>query len=81
MFDRAALVFKNGHLVVRDGDIVERLPGKAQTILPHYDPSIRQTVQRHFDRYYSLSLDNFMVNDVDFVKSDLQRFINHDCLS
>jgi formylmethanofuran dehydrogenase subunit A len=81
MFDRAALVFKNGQLVVREGEIVERLSGKAQTILPHYDPRIQQTVQRHFDRFYSLSLHNFMVNDVDFVQSDQQRFINHECLS
>jgi formylmethanofuran dehydrogenase subunit A len=81
MFDRAALVFKNGQLVVREGDVVERLLGKAQIILPHYDPRIQQTVQRHFDRFYSLSLHNFMVNDVDFVESDQQRFISHDCLS
>jgi formylmethanofuran dehydrogenase subunit A len=81
MFDRAALVFKNGRLVVRDGDIVERQSGKAQTILPHYDAGIRQTVQRHFDRFYSLSLNNFMVSDVDFAQSDQQRFTTHDCLS
>jgi formylmethanofuran dehydrogenase subunit A len=79
MFERAALVFKNGQLVVRDGAIVERLSGKAQTILPNYDDSIRQTVQRHFDCFYSLSLNNFIVNDVDFMQPDQQRFMIHAC--
>ena len=79
MFDRAALVFKNGCLVVRDGDIVERLSGQAQTICPDYDSSIRRVVKHHFDRFYSLSLNNFMVSDVDFVQPDQQRFMVHGC--
>jgi len=79
MFNRAAMVFKNGHLVVREGDIVARLSGKAQTILPDYDASIRRTVKLHFDHFYSLSLHNFMVDDVDFNQPDQQRFRSHDC--
>ncbi len=79
MFDRAALVFKNGRLVVRDGDIVERLSGQSQTICPDFDSSIRRVVQQHFDRFYSLSLNNFRVSDVDFAKPDQQRFMIHAC--
>jgi len=78
MFDQAALVFKNGRLVVRDSDIVERLSGQAQTICPDYDSSIR-CVQQHFDRFYSLSLKNFRVCDVDFAQPDQQRFMIHAC--
>jgi formylmethanofuran dehydrogenase subunit A len=81
MFERAALVFKNGRLVVRDGAIVERLAGQAQTILPHYEDSIRRTVKSHFDSFYSLSLHNFMVNDVAFLQADQQRFMIHACLN
>ena len=80
LFDRAAMVFKNGQLVVRDGDVVERLSGHAQIIRPDYDASIHNVVQNHFDRFYSLSLNNFMVSDIDFVQSDQQRFISHDCM-
>ena len=81
MFERAALVFKNGRLVVRDGAIVERLAGQAQIILPHYEDSIRRTVKSHFDSFYSLSLHNFMVNDVAFLQADQQRFMIHACLN
>lgn len=81
MFDRAALVFKNGRLVVRDGEVVERIRGTARTIHPGYDPDIKRMVKNHFDRFYSLSLDNFTVNDVDFIQRDHERFVTHACHS
>ena len=79
MFDRATLVFKNGRLVVRDGEVVERIRGTAQMIYPSYDPGIKRTIKNHFDRFYSLSLENFTINDVDFVQRDQERFVVHDC--
>ena len=79
MFDRAALVFKNGRLVVRDGEVVERIRGTAQMISPSYDPGIKRTIKSHFDRFYSLSLENFTIKDVDFVQRDQERFVVHDC--
>lgn len=66
MFDRAALVFKNDRLVVREGEVVERIRGTAQQICPGYDPSIQRSIKNHFDRFYSLSLENFTVNNIDF---------------
>lgn len=64
MFDRAALVFKNGRLVVRDGEVVEHIRGTAQMIYPSYNPGIKRTIKNHFDRFYSLSLENFTQNSV-----------------
>lgn len=74
MFADAALVLKNGRVVVRDGEVVERVPGTAQVIQPGYDRRIERSVKAHFDRFYSLSLDNFKVNDVDFARKDAERF-------
>jgi formylmethanofuran dehydrogenase subunit A len=79
MFDRATLVFKNGRLVVRDGEVVERIRGTAQMIYPSYDPGIKRTIKNHFDRFYSLSLENFTIKDVDFVQRDQERFVVHNC--
>ncbi|MCX7076849.1 MAG: formylmethanofuran dehydrogenase subunit A [Methylococcales bacterium] len=70
MFDRAALVFKNGRLVVRDGEVVEHIRGTAQMIYPSYNPGIKRTIKNHFDRFYSLSLENFTIKDLDFVQQD-----------
>ena len=79
LFDRATLVFKNGRLVLRDGEVVERIRGTAQMIYPSYDPGIKRTIKNHFDRFYSLSLENFTIKDVDFVQRDQERFVVHDC--
>ncbi|MBP1150842.1 formylmethanofuran dehydrogenase subunit A [Methylocaldum sp. RMAD-M] len=74
MFADAALVLKNGRVVVRDGEVVERVHGMAQMVQPGYDHRIERSVKAHFDRFYSLSLDHFKVNDVDFALKDAERF-------
>ncbi|MBS4050936.1 MAG: formylmethanofuran dehydrogenase subunit A [Methylomonas sp.] len=74
MFADAALVFKNGQLVVKDGDVIARPTGNAQTIQPHFDPLIERDIQNHFDRFYSLKLNNFKIDDVAFSVEDSQRF-------
>jgi formylmethanofuran dehydrogenase subunit A len=68
MFANAALLFKNGELVVRDGVVVARPAGRAQVLQPNYDAGITRTVQQHFNRFYSLKLSNFAVNDTDFAE-------------
>lgn len=79
-FANAALVFKNGQLVVRDGKVVARKSGATQTIEPGYDRRIERHIQNHFDRFYSLSLNNFGVTDVDLKLTDYQRFNSTPCI-
>ena len=78
MFADADLVFKNGRLVVKDGEVITRPTGNAQTIQPHFDPRIEGDIQNHFDRFYSLKLNNFKIDDVAFNETDSQRFRNVD---
>lgn len=80
MFAKAVLVFKNGQLVVRDGEIVARQNGATQIIEPDYDRRIERHIQNHFDRFYSLSLNNFGVTDVDLKQTDRQRFNSTPCI-
>ena len=77
MFATADLVFKNGVRVVQDGEIIQRLPGAAQIIRPVFDHRIERNIQSYFDRFYSLSLDHFAVNDALFSHADHQRFNAH----
>lgn len=74
MFAHAALVFKNGRLVVRDGEIIERPRGLAQAIQPAYDRRIEKSVKTYFDRFYSLSMEHFKVNDADLGSGEGERF-------
>lgn len=74
MFQEAALVFKRGLLVARRGEIVARPAGKALTVAAVYERSIEREVKAHFDRFYSLSLDNFCIRNVAFGQHDAERF-------
>lgn len=74
MFADAALVFKNGRLVVKDGQVIARPAGNAQIMQPHFDPRIERDIQNHFDRFYSLKLNNFKIDDVAFNLDDNHRF-------
>ncbi|WP_031432559.1 formylmethanofuran dehydrogenase subunit A [Methylomarinum vadi] len=76
MFANAALLFKNGRLVVQDGVVIERPTGLAQTVSPIYDTGITRTVKQHFDRFYSLKLSQYGVNDADFDDLGQPRFRN-----
>ncbi len=76
MFAAAALLFKNGRLVVQDGVVIERPAGLAQAVAPVYDAGIARIVKQHFDRFYSLKLDQYAVNDADF--GERPRFNNHE---
>ncbi|QPK61483.1 formylmethanofuran dehydrogenase subunit A [Methylomonas sp. LL1] len=74
MFADAALLFKNGRLVVKDGEVIARPAGHAQTVQPDFDRHIERDIQNHFDRFYSLKLNNFKIDDVAFNLDDNQRF-------
>ena len=64
MFHRAALIFKNGRLVACDGELEERIHDTARMIYPSVDLGIKRMIKHHFDRFYSLSLENFTQNSV-----------------
>lgn len=77
MFNHADLVFKNGALVVKNGEVQSRREGTTQTIQAYFEPRIQQDVQAYYDQFYNLKLHNFQVEDVSFKQSDNERFISH----
>jgi formylmethanofuran dehydrogenase subunit A len=61
MFRAAARVFKDGAMVVRDGDLVHCPAGRALTVAPGYDRAVERRMQRYYDDRYGLSPDLFRV--------------------
>ncbi|HEY6630408.1 MAG TPA: formylmethanofuran dehydrogenase subunit A [Rhizobiaceae bacterium] len=59
MLGRAALVFKNGDLVVKDGEITRYRWGKALRLNPPPDGAIVKRLKDYHERHYGLSLDWF----------------------
>jgi formylmethanofuran dehydrogenase subunit A len=51
-FRHAALVFKGGRLVVRDGEAVEAIFGQALTVQPGFDPAINNRLADWYERIY-----------------------------
>ncbi|RKT47107.1 formylmethanofuran dehydrogenase subunit A [Thiocapsa rosea] len=62
-FARPMLVFKAGEVVVEEGAIVRVVRGATQVVRPEYDRAIEQRVSDWFDRYHTMSFDNFAISD------------------
>ncbi len=62
MFSKPDYVFKDGVLVVRDGEIVKVTWGKTHTVKPEFDPSIEIELQDYFSRYHTIQMGNFKVS-------------------
>jgi formylmethanofuran dehydrogenase subunit A len=57
MFRAAALVFKNGELVVRDGEVLRQTFGRALTATPAGERAIERRMRDYYDQRYGLSPD------------------------
>jgi formylmethanofuran dehydrogenase subunit A len=57
MFRAAALVFKDGHLVVRDGQVLHYRTGRALIVDRRADAAIDQRMQRYYEERYGVSAD------------------------
>jgi len=55
MFRAAALVFKDGELVVRDGTVTRYRAGRALTVQPARDRAIDRRMTRYYEERYGLS--------------------------
>jgi len=55
MFGAAALVFKDGELVVRDGAVTHYRWGRALTARPERDRAIDRRMTRYYEERYGLS--------------------------
>ena len=72
-------VFKNGELVVKNGEVQTRKKATTQIIQPHFDSQIRRDVQAYYDQFYNLKLHHFEVENVSAIQTDDERFSAHAC--
>ena len=61
MFRAAAFVFKDGELVVRDGNITRCRFGRALTVKPERDRAIDRRMRRYYEERYGLGLELLQV--------------------
>ncbi|RKZ90769.1 MAG: formylmethanofuran dehydrogenase subunit A, partial [Gammaproteobacteria bacterium] len=67
MFSKPDYVFKDGTMVVKDGEIVEVTWGTTHVVKPEYDNSIEKSLKPYFDRYHTQKMGNFKISDDEIV--------------
>lgn len=63
MFAKPDYVFKNGELVVKNGNVVKVVWGVTHTAKPAFDIGVEKDLKVYFNQYQTMQLDNFKVND------------------
>lgn len=61
MFSRAAWLFKNGELLVRDGEVLAEPPGHVLSLSSGGSREIERELQSYFDDYFTLRLDHLKI--------------------
>ena len=75
MFRAAAYVFKNGELVVRDGNITRCRYGRAMTVKPERDRAIERRMQTYYEERYGLALELLQVPEYALGRPDPFEFV------
>jgi len=80
MFEAPALVFKNGTLVVRDGEILEpEAFGATHVVRPGFDLAIERRVGAFFETYRDMRLGSFKLADGEIEDGGRGRIVVHPC--
>lgn len=74
MFARAEMLFRNGELVIDKGELLSAKPGQTIAVSPCYDRQIERVIHNYFDRFYSLKLSNYGVDDA-LISDQPERFM------
>ncbi len=62
MFAKPDYVFKDGELVVKNGEVVKVTWGKTHTVKPEFDRGIEKDLKQYFDRFHTMNMENFKVS-------------------
>ncbi|QBQ53772.1 formylmethanofuran dehydrogenase subunit A [Nitrosococcus wardiae] len=79
MFSKPDYVFKDGELVVKNGEIVKVTWGTTHVVRPEFDNGIEKELASYFDRYLSMKLSNFKIDDEEIVHPGRGRIQVHPC--
>jgi len=67
MFEKPDYVFKDGEMVVRQGQVIKITWGTTHVVKPEYDVSIEKPLQEYFDKFHTLKMSNFKISNDEIV--------------
>ncbi len=62
MFAKPDYVFKDGELVVKDGQVVKVVWGATHTAKPEFDLGVEKPLRQYFEQYHTMQLDHFKIS-------------------
>ena len=63
MFSYAKYVFKDGVNVIKNEKLINIQKGRTNAIKLSFDKKIQKDIQKWFDKYYSVKIDNLKVDN------------------
>ena len=72
MFSYAEFVFKNGKKIIEEGKVTQVVKGSTQIVNLNYEKNIRKDIQKWFDKFYSLHLETFEVDEDYFEENNFK---------
>ena len=67
MFSKPDYVFKDGTIVVKEGEVVEVTWGTTHVVKPEFDNNIEKSLKPYFDKYHTQKMGNFKISDDEIV--------------
>ncbi len=67
MFSRPDYVFKDGQMVVKNGELIAVTWGTTHVVKPEYDHSIEKQLKPYFDKYHTQKMENFKISDDEII--------------
>ena len=63
MFSTPRFVFKDGQLIIEDGEFRSDHEGRILHVAPDFDPAIEEVLRPFFEDYYTIEFANYAVGD------------------
>lgn len=63
MFSTPRYVFKDGQMIIEDGEFRTDHEGRILHVAPDYDPKIEQVIRPFFEDYYTIQFENYAVSE------------------
>lgn len=79
MFGKPDYVFKDGELVVQDGQVIHTKWGTTHIIKPEWDAVIEKDLEKYFDRYMTMKMGNFKMSNDEISEDGRGSLTVHPC--
>jgi formylmethanofuran dehydrogenase subunit A len=79
MFAKPDYVFKDGELVVKDGQVVKVTWGHTHTVKPEFDRGIEKEIKKYFDTYHTMNMEHFKISSEEIAEGGRGGVVVQEC--